>query len=87
MILKSITGICVLAALRWKRLQVHLQKVAHMNKQHPIHGKDDTACAWLCLHAGHMSRHDEREIELALENLNCQKPKQVPFINMIARVK
>lgn len=55
---------------------------------HPIHSSnDDIACSWLCSHAGQLSNQDERQLELALVNLNCQKPKQVPFINMIARVK
>jgi len=58
-----------------------------MNKQHSIHGKDDTACQWLCLAAGKFNLKDEIEMQIALQNLNCQKPKQLPFVNMIGRVK
>jgi len=55
---------------------------------HPIHSKDaDTSCTWLCLSAGNRSNKDNREIEKALDNLNCRKPKLVPYVDMIARVK
>lgn len=55
---------------------------------HPIHSKnDDVCCRWLALTAGNYSRHDEKEIEKALENLNCRKPKMLPYVDMLARVK
>ena len=55
---------------------------------HPVHSKDpDVVCRWICESAGNRSYNDNLQIQIALDNLNLQKVKPVPFVDMIKRVK